>query len=382
MRIRRRNLRSGLVAAGCLFADAGPPASRADVVRFASAALVLVVGSLLHLWAKGCLEQNQRLVTAGPYRFTRNPFYLANGLIDLGLCLLIGRVWIAVPYGLIWWLAYRETIAGEETRLAALFPEAFARYVAAVPRLIPAGRALPRAEVVGRFRLDNPALARGSEYARILGVLVAAATIVAWDWIRAHGTAVFAPEQTAQLGLVLLVPVAWVAKLALAEVFRRPETALLPFSAEPGRRRLFLFALVLAVYAFASLARSALEASSGPAPASARGLGSLGLGAALAALLVLPRLQDSPGPRAIAGSALAAGLAIFAASRGVLWLACGALPFLVLAVLDDVALARLRSGSGERALFAAERRLWPMFRPIAIVAPIAAGILALLRRIV
>lgn len=379
MRVRRRNLRSGLVAVGCLVADAGPPVSRADVVRFASAALLLVAGSLLHFWAKGCLEQNQRLVTAGPYRFSRNPFYLANGLIDFGLCLLIGRVAVAVPFVLLWWLAYRETIAGEEARLRGLFPEAFDRYFAAVPRLIPNGRALPRDEAVGRFRLDNPALARGSEYARILGVAVAAATIVAWDWIRANGTAVFAAEQTAGLGVVLLVPVAWVGKLALAELFRRPETALAPFSEDPRRRRLFVFVLVLAVYLFASLAQPAPGAAA--VAAHARGPGLLALAVILALLLVGPRLHDSPGPRAIVGSALAAGLAIFAASRGVLWLACGALPFIVLTALDDAALARLAAGRGSCIVSPHERPLWSRFRPIALLSLVAVAVVALARRV-
>ncbi len=376
MRIRRRNLRSGLVAVGCLVADAGPPESKADVVRFASAALLLAAGSLLHFWAKGCLEQNRRLVTAGPYRFSRNPFYLANGLIDLGLCLLIGRIAVALPFGLIWWLAYRDTIASEETRLRGLFPGAFERYVAAVPRLFPNGRALPRDEADGGFRLDNPALARGSEYARILGVAVAAATIIACDWIRAHGVGVLAPEQTAGLGLVLLVPVAWIGKLALAEVFRRPQTALLPLSADPNRRRPFILALVLAVYAGAALGE--------PSPLAAPGRlsGSIALGAVLAALLVLPRVRDAPGLRGLVHAGLACGLALFAASRGVLWLACGALPFIALAALDDWALARLYAAGAEGAVAPAERGLWPMFRPIAILVPIAVGIVVLARRLV
>ncbi|MBK7948436.1 MAG: isoprenylcysteine carboxylmethyltransferase family protein [Deltaproteobacteria bacterium] len=184
MRIRRRRLRDALVAVGCVVAVVDPCGEPAGRVRFAAAIVLLLLGSLLHFWSKGCLEQNQRLVTAGPYRFTRNPFYLANGLIDVGLCALIGRVWVAVPFLVLWWLAYRDTIQVEEERLATLFPEAFARYAAAVPRLVPTGRALPRGEAVGSFTLGNPALAAGSEYARILGVWVAAATIVAWDWVR------------------------------------------------------------------------------------------------------------------------------------------------------------------------------------------------------
>lgn len=276
MRIRRRRLRSALVLVGCLVGDvpfvggvgetastaadpgaaalasdgSGLAGGAADAIRLAVALLLIVGGSALHLWSKGCLEQNQRLVTSGPYRFTRNPFYLANGLVDLGLCALIGRVWVAGPYLVLWWLAYRETIAREEARLRALFPEQVGRYFGMVPRLIPNGHVLPRAEAIGRFTFDNPALACGSEYARILGFFVAAAAIVASAWLRARGGSAFADEHAVGLALVLLVPVGWVAKLALAEAFRRPETALLPFAQAPFVR---VASIAVALVAMASL---------------------------------------------------------------------------------------------------------------------------------
>ena len=103
MRIRRRSLRKGLVAVGCLVGQVSFPAAALGGVSIG-------LGAALHLWSKGCLEQNRRLTRAGPYRFTRNPFYLANGLVDLGLCWVIGSPWLAMIYWPIWWLSYRETI--------------------------------------------------------------------------------------------------------------------------------------------------------------------------------------------------------------------------------------------------------------------------------
>ncbi|MBY0398852.1 isoprenylcysteine carboxylmethyltransferase family protein [Myxococcota bacterium] len=362
MRIRRRRLRDALVAIGCLVAVVDPVGSPAGRARFAAAVLLLALGSLLHFWSKGCLEQNRKLVTAGPYRFTRNPFYLANGLIDLGLCCLIGRAWLALPYAVVWGLAYHETIRGEEMRLAELFGEAFARYRAAVPRLIPTGRSLPRAETKGQFTLDNPALAEGSEYARILGVWIAAATIVAWDWIGANGLAVFAPEQTAALGFVSLVPVAWVVKLALAEVFRSPQTALLPFAEEPSARRLVTFVLVAGLY----VAARVLDAS----PRSV--IASVSFGAMFVAIAVLPRGKTSLSTRVALQAGLAVAIGVFAWSRGVLWLASLPLVWVVLAAMDDGARQRLelRRGVGEPRSIAV-RSLWSAFRPIATVVPIA-----------
>jgi len=364
LRIRRRNLRKGLVAVGCLVASVEP-------VGVAAAGGLLTAGSLLHFWSKGCLEQNQKLVTAGPYRFTRNPFYLANLLIDLGLCALIGRTWVAVPYVVLWGFAYHDTIRREETRLAELFPGELAGYVAAVPRLIPTGRMLPAGQAMGRFTLANPALAAGSEYARILGVWVAAATIVAWHWMRGQGLEIFAAENTAGLGLVALVPVAWVAKLALAEVFRRPQTALLPFSGLPMRRRPLTFLLVIGIY-FAAAASS---------PGRSSLAGSIAMGLLFAALVALPLARESHAMRGLLHAGLAVALGVFATSREILWLASGAILWIGLAALDDAALARLDSGKDSSNVAPEERVLWPMFGPVAILTAVAATGLAVLRRL-
>lgn len=372
MRIRRRRLRDALVAIGCLVGAVDPFGSPAGGTRFAAALVLLAAGSALHFWSKGCLEQNQRLVTAGPYRFTRNPFYLANLAIDLGLCALIGRGWVAVPYLVLWGLAYHETIRREEARLAELFPGDFARYVAAVPRLIPTGRSLPRAEAAGVFTLDNPALAEGAEYARILGVWVAAATIGAWAWIRAHGLGIFAPEQTAGLGLVTLVAVAWVAKLALAEVFRSPKTALLPFVEEPSARRLVTFALVVGLYLVARL----LDATP-RSPAA-----DVALVAMFVALALLPRAKASPRMRGLLHAGLAGAIVAYGISRGVLWIASGPLVWVVLAVTDDLAMGRPgpSGASPGPALPEEARSIWPIFDRIAVGAVVGLALLAVLRR--
>lgn len=229
MRIRRRSLRRGLIAVGCVV----------STVQFSAVAiggLLLVAGVGLHVWSKGCLEQNLRLTTAGPYRWTRNPFYLANFLIDTGLCFVIGQWWLAAIYFPVWWVSYRETIAREEARLVELFPDAFPAYRSAVPALIPTGRGLPREAGAGRFSLDNPALARGAEYARVVGVGLSVGMLWASEWIREVRLGLFESRHSTTLALVVFLVVGWVVKLALAETFRRPETTLLPFGERPSLR--------------------------------------------------------------------------------------------------------------------------------------------------
>jgi hypothetical protein len=222
MRIRRRSLRKLLIAVGCAVGTL-------DLLAVAVGGFLMLVGSALHFWSKGCLEQNRRLTTAGPYRWTRNPFYLANLLIDVGLVFVIGRWWVPVLFLPIWWFSYRETIEREEARLLALFPAEFPDYVNSVPAMIPTGRRLPRDRAEGHFSWQNDALARGSEYARLLGIGLAPGTIWAGELLRRERMSVFGEQNSLALGLLALLLTAWIVKLALAETFRRPETALLPF---------------------------------------------------------------------------------------------------------------------------------------------------------
>lgn len=222
MRIRRRSLRKLLIAVGCAVGTL-------DLRASAIGGFLILTGSALHFWSKGCLEQNRRLTTAGPYRWTRNPFYLANLLIDVGLCCVIGRWWVPVLFLPIWWICYRETIEREEARLLELFPAEFPDYVRSVPAMIPTGRRLPRDRAQGHFSWQNDALARGSEYARLLGVGLAPGAIWAGELLRRERMSVFAEQNSLALGMLALLLSAWVVKLALAETFRRPATALLPF---------------------------------------------------------------------------------------------------------------------------------------------------------
>jgi protein-S-isoprenylcysteine O-methyltransferase Ste14 len=68
-----------------------------------------------------------RLVVVGPYRFSRNPDYIGQTLLTIGLALLLGAPWallflvpalLLIRYGVIAWEErYLERRFGEEYRL-------------------------------------------------------------------------------------------------------------------------------------------------------------------------------------------------------------------------------------------------------------------------
>ncbi len=169
--IDRGNLRTLLLVTGAL---AGHPAFGSVL---AGSTLVLA-GGALHLWAKGCLAQDQVLATGGPYRWTRNPFYLANLAIDAGLCVTANRLALTLLLLALWAVVYGATIRREERKLEALFGDAYRRYAARVPRFLPWRRPLPRAEAGAGFCFRNRNLVEGREYARLARILAAPLWIV------------------------------------------------------------------------------------------------------------------------------------------------------------------------------------------------------------
>jgi len=98
--------------------------------------VLVLLGSLLRLWAAGYLQKNTHLITAGPYARVRHPLYGGMLLILSGWCTLSG--WL--PYGLLLGaysaLLYGCAITMEERRLSELFPE-HRCYRQQVPLLIP-----------------------------------------------------------------------------------------------------------------------------------------------------------------------------------------------------------------------------------------------------
>ena len=140
----------------------------ATTASIAAGCPTLVLGVLLHVWAKGCLRQNRVVAMGGPYRFVRHPFYLANALIDASIAVM-SNWWllqIALP---IWWLAvYIPVIRGEERFLLESFPN-YADYRCKVPCLIPWRRPWPaRGE---GFSWRNPNIVSGQELPRALRAL-------------------------------------------------------------------------------------------------------------------------------------------------------------------------------------------------------------------
>jgi protein-S-isoprenylcysteine O-methyltransferase Ste14 len=111
--------------------------------RYAGAVLIVLAGAL-GAWGvilfrrarTGVVPFSEAtvLVTAGPYRFTRNPMYLGMAGVLAGTAIWLGSVtpWLVLPAFVA--IIGERFIAPEEAMLERVFGERYVRYRAAVRR--------------------------------------------------------------------------------------------------------------------------------------------------------------------------------------------------------------------------------------------------------
>ena len=103
-------------------------------------ALVLLLGlGLLGWWVSSFRradtpmppwEPTRALVTGGPYRLSRNPAYLADALVYVGVALLADAPWVLLPLPVVLAVMQEGVIRREERYLERLFGQDYLSYKA------------------------------------------------------------------------------------------------------------------------------------------------------------------------------------------------------------------------------------------------------------
>ncbi len=133
----------------------GPVSDAAVHAVFGFAALLIGIAALVRTWAAAYLQservhdanlRTEGVVADGPYRHLRNPLYLGNLLLAVGMGLVASRVGLVILVAghLIFLL---RLIGREESELLATQGERYRAYFDAVPRLWPSLR--PRVPASG-----------------------------------------------------------------------------------------------------------------------------------------------------------------------------------------------------------------------------------------
>jgi len=110
---------------------------------FVSGLIISIIGELIRIWSSGHINKSSELTTSGPYAHTRNPLYIGNFLIGVGLCLALtsppiyrgAGLWFCFIVG--FYEIYLMQISREEEVLLRKYPEEFEKYRKAVPYFLP-----------------------------------------------------------------------------------------------------------------------------------------------------------------------------------------------------------------------------------------------------
>lgn len=130
---------------------------------------VIGCGLLLRGWACGHLRKEKALAVSGPYRYTRNPLYLGNLIIGIGVVISTYSIWVAVLLAGNFLIVYPFVINREKNRMKEFFPVEYEEFKRKVPLFFPhIPSALPRSKA----RFSKELYRRNSEIRALYGALL------------------------------------------------------------------------------------------------------------------------------------------------------------------------------------------------------------------
>ncbi len=148
----------------------------------AGGALALL-GAAVRTWAAGYIRKDRVLCTGGPYARCRNPLYLGSFLIGLGVTVAGRQPAFVVLFLLFFVWAYGRTMRAEARLLEEYFGDAYRRYRAEVPLIVPrltpyrpAERDTQAGSGAGGFSLAR--YRQNKEYEAALGILAGFAFLI------------------------------------------------------------------------------------------------------------------------------------------------------------------------------------------------------------
>lgn len=98
---------------------------------------IAIVGMLIRLYASGFVMKNKELATQGPYAVVRHPLYTGNIVLLVGFA-VAGATWWGLPLlALFFWFYYPTAIEYEDRKLGSIFGDAWTRWAARTPALVP-----------------------------------------------------------------------------------------------------------------------------------------------------------------------------------------------------------------------------------------------------
>jgi protein-S-isoprenylcysteine O-methyltransferase Ste14 len=159
---------------------------------FLAGVVILVIGELSRFWGVSYAGPLTRvtggvgapsLVVTGPFSYVRNPLYVGNILMYVGVGIMAGALspWLVLSAAVYFIFQYSMIVSLEEEFLEKEFGEAYAEYRKNVPRFIP--RLTPWTAGAGTDQIPDWGGALRSEKRTFQAmILVTLLIVVRWVW--------------------------------------------------------------------------------------------------------------------------------------------------------------------------------------------------------
>ncbi|HUU38827.1 MAG TPA: isoprenylcysteine carboxylmethyltransferase family protein [Candidatus Desulfaltia sp.] len=130
--------------------------------------LISFLGLVIRAWASGHLRKEKALAVSGPYRYSRNPLYLGNFLLGIGITAGARSWWVLGLCIAYYAVFYPMIIRRERERMKDLFPRQYEDYGKKVPLFFPS----PRKHLPANGRFSWFLYRQNKEYRALLGTIL------------------------------------------------------------------------------------------------------------------------------------------------------------------------------------------------------------------
>ncbi len=146
---------------------------------------IAMIGMAMRVWASGHIQfKSIKLATGGPFAYVRNPLYVGNFLIGLGIVTVANNLIVTAVFLIGFAILYVGTIRKEESHLRQSFGASYEEYLRAVPRFFPRWTPYAQSEKTPfQWRL----ILKHRELETLFGLLLALTGLYLWEEIVREG---------------------------------------------------------------------------------------------------------------------------------------------------------------------------------------------------
>jgi len=143
--------------------------SRPTLASLLAGVGICLIGLFIRIWAAGHLRKEKKLTISGPYQYTRNPLYLGNFILGIGV--VVGSYsWFVLGIFIFYFLLfYPPVIRKESERMKELFAEKYEEYKKKVPLFLPSLKPYPCPE---KIKFSWALYNKNKEYRALIGTAV------------------------------------------------------------------------------------------------------------------------------------------------------------------------------------------------------------------